>query len=537
MEQDDKNSEEKKNIIADNSGDDIFNKKEATDADFDNLGSTDLSGEIPDSEDEIDEDEKLFLSSKSSASRVNVGSICAVFFIVVAAVVLVIILFTKLSGRNETKEDSLDYAGGKSAPKNYQLGRGNSASIAAAYDDDIYQDEELTDEEIDDILGSLPEEYQLPGTKNKSGASAAAGVVKQGEPGVSPIRQSEQDKTEKTAASPAAPAQAQGSAQTASQTSSQPQPGNQSQNVTATTAPEPAAFVMPDTRKSNSVRKIEGLGGFSASQAQGGTSSLPYLDPSQMTKQDYINQTLASMNAASVSSGTGSYAGNEQASIEQDKQNFYNNQGTGEAGTGRYLAKNTIWDGTIIKGALETGINTDNPGVVIARVTENVYSSYDYSYLLIPEGTLLYATYNSSVSYGQDRVQIAWNLLIRPDGYRMELGNMNGVDSEGYSGVEGWKYNHIWEELKALGLVAVYSILNTEITNDIKKEKNEFISNAMTDVYQSTQRIANGMVERALDIKPSITVAPGTEIKLITNQPLTLPAVEQFPVTQKYVRH
>ena len=114
---------------------------------------------------------------------------------------------------------------------------------------------------------------------------------------------------------------------------------------------------------------------------------------------------------------------------------------------------------------------------------------------------------------------------------------MNGVDSKGYSGVEGWKYNHIWEELKALGMVALYSILNTEITNDIKKEKNEFISNAMTDVYQTTQRIANGMVERALDIKPSITVAPGTEIKLITNQPLTLPAMEQFPVIQKYVRH
>ena len=192
--------------------------------------------------------------------------------------------------------------------------------------------------------------------------------------------------------------------------------------------------------------------------------------------------------------------------------------------------------GTIISGALVTAINTDNPGVVIARVTENVYSSQDHSYLLIPEGSLLMATYNSSVSYGQNKVQVAWNLLIRPDNYRVQLGNMNGVNAQGASGYKGSVSNHPFETLKALGMVAVYSILQTEMTNDINSQNNEYLKNAMTDVYAESSKLGNKMVDRALDIKPTIKIKEGTEIKLITNVPMELPPVEVNQATQKYVR-
>ena len=181
-------------------------------------------------------------------------------------------------------------------------------------------------------------------------------------------------------------------------------------------------------------------------------------------------------------------------------------------------------------------VDTDNPGVVIARVTENVYSSQDHSYLLIPEGSLLMATYNSSVSYGQNKVQVAWNLLIRPDNYRVQLGNMNGVNAQGASGYKGSVSNHPFETLKALGMVAVYSILQTEMTNDINSQNNEYLKNAMTDVYAESSKLGNKMVDRALDIKPTIKIKEGTEIKLITNVPMELPPVEVNQATQKYVR-
>ena len=146
------------------------------------------------------------------------------------------------------------------------------------------------------------------------------------------------------------------------------------------------------------------------------------------------------------------------------------------------------------------------------------------------------ATYNSSVSYGQKDVQVAWNLLIRPDGYRIKLGNMNGVNAQGESGYRGNVNNHPWETLKALGMIAVYSMIQTEITNDINAQSNEYLQNAMTDVYTETAKIGNKIIDRALDIKPTITIKAGTEIKLITNTPLELPPVQINQVTRKYVR-
>ena len=306
----------------------------------------------------------------------------------------------------------------------------------------------------------------------------------------------------------------------------------------------------PDTKGSKSPRKIEGLAALDFSgQGQGQNLVNQIMSGKygsnaygqKMTKEEFIaqqmEQTQKLQNQLYGTSTTGGFglAGSGISSDAGTKESFFNS-GSGNGGNGSYLSKASLWDGTIISGALVTAINTDNPGVVIARVTENVYSSQDHSYLLIPEGSLLMATYNSSVTYGQKQVQVAWNLLIRPDNYRVQLGNMNGVNAQGASGYKGSVSNHPFETLKALGMIAVYSIIQTEVTNDINSQKNEYLQNAMTDVYSETTKLGNKIVDRALDIKPTIRIKEGTEIKLITNTPMELPPVEVNKATEKYVR-
>ena len=48
--------------------------------------------------------------------------------------------------------------------------------------------------------------------------------------------------------------------------------------------------------------------------------------------------------------------------------------------------------------------------------------------------------------------------------------------------------------------------------------------------------IGNKIVDKALDIQPTIKVKEGTSIKIITNTPLVLPPVEVPQVTRPYVR-
>ena len=306
----------------------------------------------------------------------------------------------------------------------------------------------------------------------------------------------------------------------------------------------------PDTRNSKSLRKIEGLAGLNYSTVQQGQDLVSQIMSGnygtnsygqKMTKEEFVAQQLAQtqslqeqLNGPSTGSGTAGFGSGTAVGAGAKESFFSASSGTG--GSGSYLSKAALWDGTIISGVLITAINTDNPGVVIARVTENVYSSQDHSYLLIPEGSLLMATYNSSVSYGQNKVQVAWNLLIRPDNYRVQLGNMNGVNAQGASGYKGLVSNHPFETLKALGMVAVYSIIQTEITNEINSQQNEYLQNAMTDVYAQASSLGNKIVDRALDIKPTIKIKEGTEIKLITNVPMELPPVEVTNAVQKYIR-
>ena len=424
---------------------------------------------------------------ENEAREVNVGNIIGLIVIGLLVIFLIAFIAVSASGKKKKKQESaeLDKAGTKTVIEF------KDKTPVDFYSSNIEEDNpvvEKSEDEMKEVIDTLPPEFQLP---------------IQGETGKAPV-------------------------------SSVGSTGGSYKSD------------RPDTRNSKSPRKIEGLAALDYSNQTQGQNLVSQIMSGnygtnaygqKMTKEEFIAQQMAQtqtlQNQLYGSNMPGGTNGTYNSGSE--KENFFN-ASKGNSGNGSYLSKAALWDGTIISGALVTAINTDNPGVVIARVTENVYSSQDHSYLLIPEGSLLKATYNSSVSYGQNKVQVAWNLLIRPDNYRVQLGNMNGVNAQGASGYKGSVSNHPFETLKALGMVAIYSILQTEVTNDINSQKNEYLQNAMTDVYAESSKLGNKIVDRALDIKPTIKIKEGTEIKLITNVPMELPPVEVNQAKQKYVR-
>ena len=450
------------------------------------IESTSLSDEL-----ESGEDEFLPPEEENEAREINIGNIFGIIMIGIVVIIMIVVFATGGKKKNRNDQKELDKAGSK-----YEVEFKDKVPEPETPFSEPRREEkpgQVKEENVDDILSTLPDNLQ---------------------PQTAPTQ------------APVAPVGSRGSS---------------------------AKSDRPDTRNSKSPRKIDGLKGQASpdtnqnivSAMMNGTGYSSTGTNQRMTKEEYIaqmmkqtqnlqNQLYGSGSTSSFGS-YGSQSGNQAAAYQQNKEQFYSNA-SGTGGSGEFMSYNSLWDGTIISGALITAINTDNPGVVIARVTENVYSSYDHSFLLIPEGSLLYATYNSSVSYGQDKVQVAWNLLIRPDGYRMVLGNMNGVNAQGESGYKGRVSNHTWQTLKALGMVAIYSMIQTEVTNDINSQNNEYLQNAMTDVYTEAAKIGNKIVDRALDIKPTITIKAGTEIKLITNTPLELPPVQVNQVTRKYIR-
>ena len=94
-----------------------------------------------------------------------------------------------------------------------------------------------------------------------------------------------------------------------------------------------------------------------------------------------------------------------------------------------------VAQGKLIDAVLETAINTDLPGMVRGIVTMDVYSEVGLN-VLIPRGSRLIGTYESKVTTGMQRVEIAWKRVIRPDGIDIAI-DSSGTDSLGRAGVEG----------------------------------------------------------------------------------------------------
>jgi type IV secretory pathway VirB10-like protein len=248
------------------------------------------------------------------------------------------------------------------------------------------------------------------------------------------------------------------------------------------------------------------------------------------------HQNRNEFNHMPVSQATSRSADHMLQNDQMGRQAFFNPSGGGGVITGRFIGENAVWAGTIIPGILETAINTDLPGNILARVTQNIYDSQTGRRLLIPQGTLLLARYSSAVSYAQRRVQIVWETMIRPDGFHVELDGAGGVDRFGMSGQEARYHENWFEYLKAAGIITLFSIANARMTETAAAHATEASAANIAEANSLlVNQLGGNLVSRALNIQPTLTVDNGTIVNIMLNRTIYLPPVTGFPVTGRYI--
>lgn len=175
--------------------------------------------------------------------------------------------------------------------------------------------------------------------------------------------------------------------------------------------------------------------------------------------------------------------------------------------------------GTVIPAALITGIRSDLPGQITAQVTEAVYDSPTGKYLLIPQGARLIGQYDSSVAFGQSRVLLVWTRLIMPNGASIVLERLPGAGTQGYAGLEDQVDYHWWQLAKAAVLSTILSVGAEAGTSDSENNLAQAIRmGASNSVSQTGQQI----VQRQLNIQPTLTIRPGFPVRIIVERDLVL---------------
>ncbi|MER8977904.1 TrbI/VirB10 family protein [Mesorhizobium sp. M0870] len=182
-------------------------------------------------------------------------------------------------------------------------------------------------------------------------------------------------------------------------------------------------------------------------------------------------------------------------------------------------SKNVLQAGAVIAAALITGVRSDLPGQITAQVTENVYDSPTGHILLIPQGTRLIGQYDNGVGFGQRRVLLVWTRLIFPNGRSIVLEREPGADAEGYAGLEDGVDYHWGELFKAAALSTVLSIgAQAGSSGEESNIMRALRQGASDSISQTGQQI----VQRQLNIAPTLTIRPGFPVRVIVTRDLVL---------------
>jgi type IV secretion system protein TrbI len=174
----------------------------------------------------------------------------------------------------------------------------------------------------------------------------------------------------------------------------------------------------------------------------------------------------------------------------------------------------------VIAASLLSGLNSDVPGLVVAQVTEPVFDSATGRAVLVPQGARLLGRYDSRIAFGQQRALLVWERLILPDGSSLTLDNAPATDAAGYAGVADRVDFHTWRLLKGIGLSTLLGV-GTELT--FGRGETDLVRALRESIQANADRAGQKIVERNLDVAPTITVRPGYPVRVLVHKDLVLP--------------
>jgi type IV secretory pathway VirB10-like protein len=194
-----------------------------------------------------------------------------------------------------------------------------------------------------------------------------------------------------------------------------------------------------------------------------------------------------------------------------------------------------IYEGSVLDTVLMNRLDGDAVGPVKVLVSTPMYS-HDHQHVLIPEGTVVLGEAKKIGAEGfsqQRRMAVVFHRLIMPDGYSVDLDQFQGLDQIGEEGLKDKVNNHylqIFGTSIALGVVAGASEIAQGGGTITTSGSQAFTNGAAGSVSQS----ATTILDRFIQIPPTITIREGHRVKVYFTQDLLLPAYSNHTIPQTF---
>jgi type IV secretion system protein VirB10 len=194
-----------------------------------------------------------------------------------------------------------------------------------------------------------------------------------------------------------------------------------------------------------------------------------------------------------------------------------------------------VYEGSVLDTVLMNRLDGDAVGPVKVLVSNPLYS-HDHQHVIIPEGTVVLgeAKKIGAAGFGQQRrMAVAFHRLIMPDGYSVDLDQFRGLDQIGEEGLKDKVNNHylqIFGTSIALGVVAGASQITQGGGTITTSGSQAFTNGTAASVSQSAATI----LDRFIQIPPTITIREGHRVKVYFTQDLLLPAYSNHTIPQTF---
>ncbi len=181
--------------------------------------------------------------------------------------------------------------------------------------------------------------------------------------------------------------------------------------------------------------------------------------------------------------------------------------------------------GNVIPAVLETPLDSDLPGLVRARVAEDVLDSDTGTRVLIPRGAALVGTYGSDTRAGQRRLFVAWTDLRMPDGTRHDLDQFATLGADGASGVRARRATGLLTALGAAVLLDLAGNATQILTGTTPQQDSDLGALIAQATGSATGRVAEDYLGQLLERGPRFRVRAGTLMNVLVEDDITLPEI------------
>ena len=181
-----------------------------------------------------------------------------------------------------------------------------------------------------------------------------------------------------------------------------------------------------------------------------------------------------------------------------------------------------VFEGTTIDTALVNRLDGEFAGPVKVMVTNPVYSQ-DRQHVLSRKARSSWAMCRRSPALGQKRLAVTFHRLLMPDGYSVDLDQFHGLDQAGRPGLKDKVNNHYLANLRRVDCSghdsgAAEATTNRATTNRARRLQQGIASSLVAS--------SANVLDRFINIPPTITIREGHRIKVYITQDMLLPAYE-----------